>query len=87
MNSSDSRGSPDAQSLSLSGMPAPSRADLRRADFRASWAATRARWALIAFWTILLPSDGCSSSHSANLSLVVRWTNDLVSTLPSFDLV
>ena len=36
MNSSDSRGSLDAQSLSLSGIPAPSSADFRRADRRAS---------------------------------------------------
>ena len=65
MNSSHSSGLLVAQSLSLSGMPAPSSADLRRVASRALRAAWRARAACMALATILRPSAGFSSSQSA----------------------
>ena len=36
---------------------------------------------------ICRPSVGCSSSHSANFSLVVRSTSERMATFPSFALV
>ena len=87
MNSSRRSGSFDEQSLSLSGIPAPSSSDLERMALRASAAAIRAREALRALVTTFLASPGCSSSHSASLSLVTRSTSDRIDTLPSFDLV
>ena len=87
MNSSHSRGSFDEQSASLPGIADDSSSDLRRVRSRAWRAATRARDACTAFCTIARPSDGCSSSHSASLSLVAFSTIDRISVLPSLALV
>ena len=67
MNSSASSAFLVRQSVSLPGRPAPSSADLRRVASRAWRAATRARAACVAFVTSDFASDGCSSSHSAEL--------------------
>ena len=87
MNSSASRASRVRQSVSLPGMPAPSRGDLRLVASRASRAATRAREACMAFVTTSRASVGFSSSHSANFSFVARSTRDRMEVLPSFALV
>ena len=87
MNSSDSAGSRLEQSLSLSGMPAPSSADLRRVASRALRAARRARAALMALVTTLRASAGFSSNQSARRSLVARSTSERIETLPSLPLV
>ena len=70
MNSSLSSALRLEQSFSLSGMPAPVSAVLRRIALRAFLAATRACAADCAFLTTLLASVGFSSSHSASRSLV-----------------
>ena len=87
MNSSDSSAFFDEQSFSLSGMPAPDSAVLRRIALRAFLAATRACAAAIAFFTTLLASVGFSSNHSAIRSLVAFCTNERIGTLPSLALV
>ena len=65
MKISDSSAFFDEQSFSLSGMPAPDRAVLRRMALRAFFAAARACAAARPFLTILLASAGFSSIHSA----------------------
>ena len=87
MNSSLSRGSRLEQSFSLSGMPAPDSAVLRRMALRAFLAATRACAAAMAFLTTRLASVGFSSNHSASFSLVAFWTSERIETLPSLALV
>ena len=87
MNSSLSAALRLEQSFSLSGMPAPDSAVLRRMALRAFFAATRAWAAACAFLTTLLASVGFSSSHSARRSLVAFWTNERIGTLPSLAFV
>ncbi len=87
MNSSLSSALRLEQSFSLSGIPAPESAVLRRIALRAFFAATRAWAAARPFLTTLLASVGFSSSHSASRSLVIFWTNERIGTLPSLALV
>ena len=87
MNSSRSDRSFDEQSLSLSGMPAPSSSVLLRTRLRAFLAASRAWAAAMLLRTILLASVGFSSSQSESFSLVARWTSVLMDVLPSLALV
>ena len=87
MNSSRRAGSVAVQSLSLSGIPAPSNSDLARMARRASPAAIRAREALTALVATSRASAGCSSSHSASFSWVTRWTSERMEAFPSLDLV
>ncbi len=87
MNSSRSPRSLAEQSLSLSGMPAPSSRVLDRMTSRAFFAAARAWDAAIALRTILLASVGCSSSQSPSFSLVALRTSPRVAVLPSLAFV
>ena len=87
MNSSRSSRFFDEQSLSLSGMPAPSSSVLRRMTSRAFLAAARAWAAAMPLRTILLASVGFSSSQSPSFSLVARWTSVFIAVLPSLALV
>ena len=84
MNSSHSLGSFDWQSLSLSGMPADSKIDLRRVFSRAFFAAKRARDASSAFWMMFFASFGWASSQSPSFSFITRCTKVFASELPSF---
>ncbi len=87
MKISLSSGLPLLQSFSLSGMPAPANAVLRRMALRAFFAATRACAAARPFLTSLLASVGFSSSHSARRSLVAFCTKLRMGTLPNLALV
>ena len=87
MNSSRSWAFFDEQSLSLSGMPAPSSSVLLRMTSRALRAAMRAWEAAMAFLTILLASVGFSSNHCCSLSLVTLVTSERMAVLPSLPLV
>ncbi len=87
MNSSVLSRSRVAQSASLSGMPTPSSAVLRRVSSRACFAALRARAAFVALPTIALAGFGCSSSQRPKCSLVARSTSERISVLPSLALV
>ena len=87
MNSSHSSGLLDWQSLSLSGMPADSKIDLRRVFSRAFLAARRAREASMAFWMMFLASFGWASNQSPSLSVMTRCTKVFASELPSLVLV
>src|SRR3546814_134679 len=86
MNSSRSPRSLAEQSLSLSGMPAPSRSVLERMALRAFLAASRAWAAEYAFLMTLLPSVGFSSNHWARYSLVTLVTRERMDVLPSLAL-
>src|SRR6266498_6161185 len=72
------------QSASLPGSDADSSADLRRVSSRAFRAASRARIAAIAFWTICLASVGFSSRNSVSFWLTVCSTIPRTHGLPSF---
>ncbi len=87
MNSSVSSRLRAAQSASLSGMPTPSSAVLRRVSSRACFAALRARAAFDALATIAFAGFGCSSSQRPKCSLVVRSTSERISVFPSFAFV
>ena len=78
MNSSRRAGSDVEQSLSLSGIPAPSSSDLARTCSRTWAAARRAVAPARALATILLASAGCSSSHSPRQRLLMRSTNERI---------
>ena len=87
MNNSRRAGSVAEQSLSLSGMPAPSSRDLERTSERTLAAASRAAEAATAFNTARFASAGCSSSHTARCRLVTRSVNDRIDMLPSLAFV